>query len=187
MAHSQQRGFSLVELIIVVVLLGIVSVTSLPKILGKGGTEEITAQDQIISVLRRMQIQAMQQTNVTAVEAAADVQLCHQLVLTSSQLGRPNINPCSSDVDSTALTSTVDPESALQFQLADKSNIQLSLFDTSAATGGNSLALPYLFKFNALGKAEFVRGIAFTGLRLEITDVATYKVCIESEGYIHPC
>jgi MSHA pilin protein MshC len=180
-------GFTLVELIIVVLLLSILSVTTLPKILDSGDTDELTAQDQIISVLRRMQIQAMQQTNITAAQALADASLCHQLILTSSQLGRPDTNPCDTVVATTSLTSAADPDSALQFKLGDNSDIQLSLFDTSAVTGGSALTLPYLFKFNSMGKADFVRGAVFNGLRIEITDVATYKVCIETEGYIHPC
>lgn len=63
MAVKTSYGFTLIELIIVVTLLGIISVTALPKFTGKSGAEETTTQDQMISVLRRMQNQAMQQTS----------------------------------------------------------------------------------------------------------------------------
>ena len=66
MLLKTSNGLTLIELLIVIVLLGILSVTALPKLLGTGGVDESTAQDQMISVLRRMQTQAMQQTDPAA-------------------------------------------------------------------------------------------------------------------------
>lgn len=56
-------GFTLIELIIVVVLLGIVSATALPRFMGKAGVEEVTVRDQLIAGLRLSQTRAMQNTN----------------------------------------------------------------------------------------------------------------------------
>lgn len=177
--RQTSTGFTLVELIIVIVLLGIVSATALPKLFGKAGTEETTTQDQMISVLRRMQTQAMQQTS-------AD--FCHQLVLSQTQLGFPDVLPCDATTSNTQLTAAANQNSGLQFILPATSVITLRLFNTSAVTGGTSQTLPFLFNFNALGQPTTNAGVVLsTGLRIEIADVVTYRICIEPEGYIHPC
>lgn len=192
MLRKTNSGLTLIELLIVITLLGILSATVLPRFVGKGGVEEIAAQDQMLSVLRRMQTQAMQQTNIVFLEtedAEQRVDRCHQLILTSTQLGRPDVNPCLSD-DATfpsagAPVLTVSaPESSLHFRLPAGTNLSFSIYD-SAAGPGNLLPLPFLFRFNALGQP--VSSAGQNGLKIDITDVVTYRICIESEGYIHPC
>ncbi|SEB00493.1 type II secretion system protein [Alkalimonas amylolytica] len=59
------KGFTLVELIVVMVLLGILSVTLLPRFLSGAGTSEYHYRDQALALLRRVQIQAMQCTDAT--------------------------------------------------------------------------------------------------------------------------
>lgn len=179
MHYRKSTGFSLIELIIVVLLLGIVSVTTLPRFLGKAGVEETTVQDQMISVLRRMQNQAMQQTSAA---------FCHQLMLTPTQLGAPDINPCDPNPALTQLSTTVNFESGLQFRLDTDSSIVLRVFNHSNPASGSVQNLPFLFSFNALGQALDQTGARFQqGLRLQIEDTVVYHICIESEGYIHPC
>lgn len=178
--RKTSTGFTLVELIIVIVLLGIVSATALPKLFGSAGTDEITAQDQMISVLRRMQIQAMQQTNTAA--------FCHQLILTQTQLGFPNVLPCDPIETNTQLTAAANQNSGLQFMRPANSSLGLSLFNTASPTGGTIQTLPFLFRFNSLGQPVTNAGaLISSGLRIEITGVVTYRICIEREGYIHPC
>jgi len=172
-------GFTLVELIIVIVLLGIVSVTALPKLLGKAGAEETTTQDQMISVLRRMQNQAMQQTSAA---------FCHQLLLTQTQLGAPNINPCDAVPANTQLTTAANPDSGLQFRLDANSGIVLRVFNHANPASGAVQTLPFSFRFNSLGQAvDNSRARFQNGLNIQIAGAVTYSVCVESEGYIHPC
>lgn len=172
-------GFTLIELIIVVILLGIISVTALPRFMGKSGAEETTTQDQMISVLRRMQNQAMQQTSAV---------FCHQLLLTQTQLGAPNINPCDAVPANTQLTTAANPDSGLQFRLDANSGIVLRVFNHTNAASGTAQTLPFLFRFNSLGQAvDNSRARFQNGLQIQIAGAVTYSVCIESEGYIHPC
>lgn len=172
-------GFTLVELIIVIVLLGILAVTALPRLSGKSGAEETTTQDQMISVLRRMQNQAMQQTSAA---------FCHQLLLTQTQLGAPNINPCDAVPANTQLTTAANPDSGLQFRLDANSGIVLRVFNHTNPASGTVQTLPFSFRFNSLGQAiDNSRARFQNGLNIQIAGAVTYSVCIESEGYIHPC
>lgn len=156
------------------ILIAILSVTALPKFLGKAGTEEITVQDQLIAVLRLMQNRAMQNTAPDA---------CHQVLFTSTQLGSAAINPCSD----TSAFSPQQQNDADQLLLSD-SDIRLSLLN--ASSGGSELSSPLRFRFNSLGQAVTDTEPAtrfHSGLRISISGAVNAAVCIESEGYIHAC
>lgn len=146
--RSRASGFTLIELIIVIILLAIVSATAIPRLSGKAGVEEVTLQDQLLSKLRLSQTQAMQNTSSFRL-----------FNVTASGL----------------------PEAGSQ--------LQLRLFDHKTS-GGNAVSQ---FWFNAYGQPGFVTGNpatftqAVNGLRFEISGATSQKLCIESEGYIHPC
>ena len=53
------QGFTLVELVATIVLIGILAVTVLPKFTGRSGIVEYALRDQIISLLRTTQQRAM--------------------------------------------------------------------------------------------------------------------------------
>ncbi|MDR7122119.1 type II secretion system protein [Rheinheimera soli] len=143
MKHS--CGFTLIELIIVIMLLGIISATALPKFMGKGGIEEATVQDQMISVLRRMQIQAMQQTNTSC----------------SLQLSASELSP-------TGCTA------------AESFNLILP------TDSGLSFSPAITLTFDSLGRLSS-KPSSVTTLVILSSGVPTANVCIETEGYIHPC
>lgn len=58
-----QNGFTLIELIVVIILISIMAVTVLPKFLTSSGFEEYTYRDELIIKLRAIQLRTMQQTN----------------------------------------------------------------------------------------------------------------------------
>jgi MSHA pilin protein MshC len=76
------KGFSLIELVVVMVLLGILAVTLLPRFFTSSGTAEYGYRDQALAVLRLIQLQAMQCTDSSS-------SLCppQQLQLASDRLG----------------------------------------------------------------------------------------------------
>jgi MSHA pilin protein MshC len=176
MKYPMQRGFTLIELIVVMILIAILSVTALPKFLGKAGTEEITVQDQLIAVLRLMQNRAMQNTDPNA---------CHQVLFTASQLGPAALNPCS-----TTSSFSLGQQNDADQLLLSGSDIRLSLFN--ASNGGAELSPPLRFRFNSLGKPVEDTNLSQAlfngnGVRFVIRGVTNAAVCIESEGFIHTC
>jgi MSHA pilin protein MshC len=73
------KGFTIIELVLVIVLLGILSVTVVPKLFGSNGFEEYAYQAEVIATLRSIQLRAMQQTNIGSDE-------CHTVIITSTLL-----------------------------------------------------------------------------------------------------
>jgi MSHA pilin protein MshC len=117
------KGFTLIELIIAVIILGILSATVAPKFFTSNGFTEFSYRNDVITKLRLIQTKAMQQT---------DSDSCHQVLITSTILGTPD-NCVSFD------TSLLSSATIIVVNNAD--NIT---FSTTAS--GNR------FSFNSLGR-----------------------------------
>ncbi len=63
----RHTGFTLLELIVVLVIIGVLAVSLLPRFFSGSGTNEYLYRDQAFSLIQRQQIQAMQCTNCTPV------------------------------------------------------------------------------------------------------------------------
>ena len=72
-----EAGFTLVELVIVIIILGVLAVTALPKLVGKSAFEDYAVRDQLISRLRLVQLQGM---NADSSDDATD-NACYWLVV----------------------------------------------------------------------------------------------------------
>ena len=69
--HSQQ-GFTLVELITVITILGLLSIAIIPKLTDRSAFESRTIQDQLISAARQAQQLAMHKGNTANVQLITD-------------------------------------------------------------------------------------------------------------------
>lgn len=64
MNRSQRHlGFTLIELIVVLVIIGVLAVSLVPRFFSGSGTSEYLYRDQALSLLHRQQMQAMQCTD----------------------------------------------------------------------------------------------------------------------------
>jgi MSHA pilin protein MshC len=64
---SRQTGFTLVELIVVIILLGILSVYAAPRLFGTSGFSVYAAQEQAITIIRQIQLGSMQYNDSSSV------------------------------------------------------------------------------------------------------------------------
>ncbi|PSV43899.1 prepilin-type N-terminal cleavage/methylation domain-containing protein [Photobacterium indicum] len=58
----KQRGFTLIELIVVIILVGIISLTAASRMSGRSSFDAFITRDQAIAIARQIQITAMQAT-----------------------------------------------------------------------------------------------------------------------------
>lgn len=180
--HSLQRiskGFSLIELVTTVVLIGVLAVVAGTRIQTRQGFTEYAFQDRLITALRNMQLRAMQDTRPG---------YCFQLNFsysTTSAFGPPS-------VDYTPGNSTATCATGISSSAPDYLAIQNSAFVddgiTLSSSDGSINNFSYL-GFDALGRPLNDAANCGTGTACEIaiSGESSVKVCIESEGYIHGC
>jgi len=56
---TKPSGFTLVELVLVIVLIGVLAVTAAPRFFTASGYDQIAARDELIQLLRQAQLQSM--------------------------------------------------------------------------------------------------------------------------------
>jgi MSHA pilin protein MshC len=172
----KNKGFTLIELVLVLVLLGILSVAVYPRMTGKGGIVEYTYQARLVSALRTMQQRAMQDTRDG---------FCFKVALFSdnnSAFGPPSLNYIDdSDINKT-LTCSNQISTDLDNAYVIASNADM-LNDAVTIT-----AAPDFVQFNSMGCTIDVLGNACaTDVRIEIQGKNSIAVCVNSQGYIHVC
>lgn len=64
---TKPSGFTLVELVLVIVLIGVLSATVAPRFFTVSGYDQIAARDQLIQLLRQAQLQSMNSSTSCAV------------------------------------------------------------------------------------------------------------------------
>jgi MSHA pilin protein MshC len=119
---SLNQGFTLIELIIVIIILGILSVTVVPKFFTAKGFSEYGYRTDVIAKLRLIQLKAMQQTQ-------ADNSDCHRVLLTTTKLGIAD--DCASFENS-----------ATKVQIADQDNVTFSSNITDNIFSFDSMGRP---------------------------------------------
>ncbi|XQW85552.1 prepilin-type N-terminal cleavage/methylation domain-containing protein [Thalassotalea piscium] len=166
------KGFTLIELIVVIIILGIVSVTVAPKFFSSNGFEQVTYRNEIVSTLRAIQLRTMQQTSGN---------YCHLISVSSYAIGLNKTdtnNPLNCDLS--ALEDDTKDEFSKNTSVAiedkHKPNVNFSV---------NGLA--NVFGFDQLGRIINSSGnrVNCNPCQIVITGSETLIVKIENEGYIH--
>ena len=161
---KQHNGFTLVEVIVVLILVGILAATAASKFTGSDSFEANTFQNSLVSALRLTQQRAMQQTK--SVDG-----YCHQIVFdttTNKRYGVPDRSNCAV----TTFPSPFIPDATGLDLTNSRYNVTFSLVG-----GGN------IISFNSMGQPQ---SSCIGGCLINVSSsVETVQVKIESEGYIH--
>ncbi|MEZ9646588.1 prepilin-type N-terminal cleavage/methylation domain-containing protein [Vibrio sp. 10N.261.52.C2] len=150
------KGFTLVELIIVIIILGIVSTFAASRFVGTSSYSTFTAQEQATSVIRQIQVNRMQ-SNVSAANDS------FRLAINDDCLG--SVTACSLNLSNSAQKSQADARS----DYVRISDITFSPANT-------------VIDFDLLGNPSVSAGVNITINSTSSNNSA--QVCINSQGYV---
>jgi MSHA pilin protein MshC len=175
--RKAQGGFTLLELIVVMVIIGILAVFVVPKFSGASGYSEYTYQNRLVSVLRNMQIRAMQDSRPL---------FCHRIsfVNTNTEIAfGPASSNYASGNESGTCASSIDYNSPAYLRTSATEIIEASVSMT--AVDGSTIV--GAIDFDSFGAPKTAISNCSAGCTVTFTGVTTAPVCIESEGFIHVC
>lgn len=162
------NGFTIVELVVVIIILGILALTVVPRFVGGSDFEPYAYRTKLVADLRLVQQRAMQQTSSDVV-SESNVEFCHKFILYSTRYGVPSKSNCAAI---NQLPNGWLPDQAGVIVDADH-NVTFSL----------GFITPAIITFDPLGRPQ---GSCIGGCTIIISsDAETLGVKIESEGYIH--
>ncbi|QVK24835.1 prepilin-type N-terminal cleavage/methylation domain-containing protein [Shewanella dokdonensis] len=154
------KGFTLVELVVTILLLAILSVVVLPKLIGAGSFSAYALQQQFISELRRVQMLAVNNPD-----------RCYWL----------QVNDKGYRVDH--LESDCNSEPKDEAQVPSNGNTQLFPRYSHLEFHNNAT---FSIQFDSDGRSIFFPGsLSCSGACLQVIADETLGIAIESEGYIH--
>lgn len=154
---NNQQGFTLVELIIVIVLVGILAVTAGPRIFGSSGVDQVVTERQLLSMLRLQQQQAMQDV----------VNRCYGVTLNSTDVVPYD---CGQPIDNARIVTLPDDNTL---------SIVSALPNASTGFRFNALGCPV-----STGHATTAENCGQSAIELQINGVNARSVCVQSQGYI---
>lgn len=154
---SLQLGFTIIELIVVILILGIMAVSVVPKFFNSTGFQEYTYQAEVITKLRSIQLRAMQQINSGE---------CHTVIVTTSALGIPE--PCDS----------ILPDG---WQGENEDTRESGTTNVKVDTNHDVIFSPTGFSFTFDGMGRPSCGTCL----IKVKGDSELTIKIESEGYIH--
>ncbi|MBF4435349.1 prepilin-type N-terminal cleavage/methylation domain-containing protein [Vibrio ordalii] len=156
-------GFTLIELIVIILLLGILSAYAASRYSGTSGFSSVTTQSEVLASLRLTQNRAMQRTD-----------LCNRWLVSNNQAQQ--VSPSvSAGACTTSLPST----------LADSSFVDAAANDITLTLTNNDGS--HFLDFDSLGHAAQCLTANCTVTLNNLQSGESRQVCINSEGYIYAC
>lgn len=159
--RAADKGFTLIELVAVIVLLAILTVTVAPRFLDRGGFSEYAVRDQIISAARMAQQRAMYDQ-----EAGS----CYRLEVSGALFG----------VQSRANTyGFIGPDDSWRSGIAIENGVTVA--------GGLPVRVYFDGLGNALDSTADCAGSPLDQARITINGSSSLGVCINAVGFIRAC
>jgi MSHA pilin protein MshC len=154
------QGFTLIELVIVIIVLGVLAVVAIPKFVNRSGFEDYTVRDQMIARLRLVQLQGMNSDPSNDATSNA----CYWLVVKNTCFYNEHTSKTGASCNTPSATSVCDDDSFNDFSPVD--------FPSGMLNSTN-------YRFDIQGRpVSGVTSIAINGDN-------NLSITIETEGFIH--
>jgi MSHA pilin protein MshC len=162
MTTTSRNGFTLVELVVVILVMGIMAVSVYPRFMSADSETARSQRDMLLALSHLVQLQSMQDTVNSSTR-------CPTIVLSAAQAGIATANAC---LASASFSADANDPNQIQFS----SGVGLAV---SGAT------LPVLLRFDSWGRPA---GACSSGCTFTLTQSsATFKVCLHASGFIQSC
>lgn len=171
-----QQGFTLIELVTIVILLSIIAIVAIPRFTGSSGFTEYAMQKRFLGALRNLQLKAIYDTRA---------EFCYRLVVDTA--ASPEFGPTTASYltgeDAISCSNTIDYTAAgfTRSELGEMADDSLTFLALDAAT-----AINYI-QFDNIGRASTDAGICASNCTFSFSGESTVSVCVASEGYIYAC
>ena len=168
-SYSKSTGFTLLELIIVIVLVGIISVTAASRLFGRSGFDAVLARDQAISIARQVQLVGM-----NSPVKPTNPNSCLALLISTTEFGSEH---CASNSQSTH-------KLTLENDL-----VNFAFFDGVNAQNSADIYFDMLGRPSIVSNQQLQRICTASSCLVTITsrNGEQASLCINSEGYINDC
>lgn len=178
------KGFTLVELVIVVILIGILSVYVAPRAFDNSEIAATIYQNRAISILRNMQTRAMQDTRSDGYCYKVNFNNANDAFGIPSNDYSVSTNPVFIAATCANTINTSDPA---QLFYVPSEALQGDNVDLVAI--GNDGSEISTIQFDSLGRANHNSGscAGVNGCRIQLIGDSTATVCVEEEGYVYAC
>jgi MSHA pilin protein MshC len=167
----KKSGFTLIELVIVIILVGILAATAIPKLIGNDGFEAQAYRDQLMQLLKTVQQQAMSCDDDCRSSRTSNPYACNKVLILKESSGEPS---------RFGIPTNCDDDNSTALELPETFNPpQLGMSKAEAGSSAIKFS-PHTIEFDSRGVAS-----SCAGCDISIFGEQTLSIHIESQGYIH--
>ena len=180
---TKLTGFTLIELVLVLVLIGILAAVAVPRLMVGSQFEDRLQADKLVGLLRQAQLRAM--NDPEALKTGSQLSRCAKVVITKDAFSLAN------NCDSGLLNTTIIKQEASQGHFVGAENISITTSGGTVAGIKPSIVLQFgqlVADAKFLSEASLLGRPFIGGEQLKETLTITIggkAVHIEPEGYIH--
>jgi prepilin-type N-terminal cleavage/methylation domain-containing protein len=173
-SKTNDRGFSLIELIVVIVIAGIVAAVAIPRFTGISATAIAGTTDALLTTIRQAQQAALGRSNVSFTIAAGTGTWEFTVLSGADVLSAQEVPSSGIKLETGSSVWTTDTCAA-----GSSFNTAVSSFELEFDPEGN------LATFNNTGVGLQTISPTFNGVRICLNDTVAYSVCVSPAGYAY--